>query len=100
MPLPHQISKDAGIHGTRARTHHQTLQRSETHGSVDASTLANRRQGTAIAQMASHEFQRIQVLAQQLRGTLGAILMIDPMESVAANSLLEPLIRTRVGGRR
>ena len=96
LTLSHQIGKDAGINGAGARAHHETLQRGKTHGRIHASTFANRRQRAAIPQVASHELQRIQILAQQLCRSLCAILMVDPMESVAANSLLEPLVRTRV----
>src|SRR5712692_2470214 len=100
LSLSHQVGKNARIHGARPGAHHETLQRGKTHRCVDASTLENRRQRTAIPQMASHEFQGIQVLAQQLCGTLCAILMIDPVESITANPLLEPIVRTGIRCRR
>src|SRR6266480_7139085 len=46
--------------------------------------------------MACHQFERVQVSAQKLCGTPRAILMIDPVKSVAANTVFEPLIRPRI----
>src|SRR5258708_39804116 len=87
LSLAYQISKNARIDGARPGAHHETFQRGKTHGCVYASTLANGRQRAAIPQMASHEFQGIRVLAQQLCGTLCAILIIDPLESLPPNPL-------------
>src|ERR1700674_1343941 len=50
--------------------------------------------------MASYEFQRVQIPAEELGGTLGAILVIDAVKSVPANALREPFERTGVDGGR
>ena len=49
--------------------------------------------------MAGHKLQRRQILAEQLRGALGAILMIDSVKSVAANSFRQPFIRSGIDER-
>ena len=46
--------------------------------------------------MASNKFQRWQILAEELRGALRAILMIDSVKAIPTNPLSEPFIRTRV----
>jgi len=50
--------------------------------------------------MAGHHFECLLVFLQELSGALSAITMIDAVESIAANAAFEPLIRTRINGRR
>src|SRR4029077_7462354 len=50
--------------------------------------------------MAGYELERLWIFPKQLPRTQRAVLMVDPMKSVAANAFLEPFIRTGIDGRR
>src|ERR1700676_3801686 len=50
--------------------------------------------------MAGYEFQRPQILSEELCGALSAILMIDSVKSIPTNPLCEPIIRTGIYSRR
>src|SRR5262249_35852384 len=91
--------KNSGVNRTRASAHHEAFERSKTHGGVDAAPFANRRQRTAVAQMTRHQFQRLQVLSQELRSTRRAIPMIDAVETITVNAAFVPFIRPWVEGR-
>ena len=52
----HQVREDAGIDGTRTCAHHQTVERSEAHGGVDALAAADRSERTTVAKVAGDEF--------------------------------------------
>src|SRR5438132_1311779 len=54
----------------------------------------------SVPQMACNQFQRRWIAVEQLSGASGAVLMIDAMKSVAADVVLEPLIRTGINCRR
>ena len=79
--------------------HHEAFERGKTHGRIDAAAFADRRQRAAIAEMASHQMLTVGA-AQQLLRAFCAVLMIDAVKSVAADSLLEPLVGTGIGFRR
>ena len=49
--------------------------------------------------MAGHEFQRQQILSEELRGALGAILVIDSVKSITTNPQGEPFIRAGIDSR-
>ena len=46
--------------------------------------------------MTTYNLERIQVFLDELGGASGTVLMIDAMETVSANSLFVPLVRTRI----
>jgi hypothetical protein len=56
--------------------------------------------GTAISQMTRNELQTIWTSSEQLRCPSRAVLMIDPVKAVPANSFLQPAIRPGIRGRR
>ena len=58
--------------------------------------MLDRGKRAAITQVAANQAQRLQISAQDLRGTVSTVLMADAMEAVAANPLFKPLIRTRI----
>src|ERR1700730_18203870 len=93
VTLAHQVGQNTRIDGSGPGAHHQALQWSESHGGVDAVTILNRCQRAAIPKMAGYTLERAESPTKQLSGALGAILMVDPVEAVAANSLRKPLVR-------
>src|ERR1700746_1651159 len=50
--------------------------------------------------MAGYQLQRQQILAEQLRGATRAVLMIDAVKAVAANSSRQPFVRAGIDERR
>src|SRR5436309_16063547 len=50
--------------------------------------------------MAGYEPESFQILFQESRGASGAILMVDSMKAVAANTFREPFVRTGIYRRR
>src|SRR5689334_18719608 len=96
--LAHQVGEDSGVERARSCAHHQSVKRSEAHGRVDAAAVANRSEGAAVSQMAGHKFQGIEFAAEKLGSTLRAILMIDSVKTVTANSLSEPFERAGIDG--
>jgi hypothetical protein len=89
-----------GIDGAGAGGHHQTFQRGETHGGVDAATIDDRSQRRARAKMAGNDPQVLHRLVEQLRGAVGAVGMGESMESIAADVVtLPPLLGHRIGRR-
>ena len=53
----HDVRDDRGVDRTRARAHHQALERREAHGRVDGLAVVHGRDRTAVAQMARDEAQ-------------------------------------------
>src|SRR6266536_2379698 len=92
LTLSQQVSEDAGIQRPRAGPHHEAVERSEAHRRIHAVTVANSRQRATIPEMASHEPQVVQVSAEQLRCSVGAVAMIDAVKSVAPNTLCKPFV--------
>src|SRR5580704_9247939 len=102
MLLPHQIREYSRIDGTRACAHHQAFERSEAHGGIDTLAIANGGQRTTISQVTIYEAERIRLATQQMSRAPRAILVIDAVKTVAADSRLEPIVRPRIncGGER
>src|SRR5262249_2292588 len=92
LMLAHEKGQNSGIDRARARSHHQPIQRSESHRRIYAAAVVNRCQRTSAPQVSGHEFERRWILAQRLSRASGTILMIDAMKSGAPNAALEPLI--------
>jgi hypothetical protein len=100
LSFPHEEGQNSRIDRARACTHHQAVERSESHRGIHAAAAANGRHRTAIAEMAGHQSERPGIFAEQTRGTVGAVLMVDAMESVAPNAALEPFIGSGIDSRR
>src|SRR5439155_16393948 len=77
-------------------SHHQSFKRCEAHRGVNAVTFANGRKRTTVAQVAGHQLERYETLVQEFCSALRAILVIDAVESVAANASTEPFVGTWV----
>src|SRR5579863_102038 len=96
MLLPHYVSEYPRIDGTGARPHHQPFERSEAHGGIDTLAIPNGGQRATIPQVATYEAERLSLAAHEMRGSPCAVLVIDAVKTVAANSCLEPIVRTRI----
>src|SRR5712692_3798923 len=58
--------------------------------------MTNGRQRAPVAEMTSDQPKRLQVSSENLSGALSAILVANSVKAVAADSVLEPLIRAAV----
>src|ERR1044072_9350443 len=92
----HQISKDAGINGAGAGAHHESVERSESHGGVDAFSAANCSKRAAVAKMTSNQLKIGQLFLENPSRALRTVLMIDTVKTEFSNSLLHPVIWTRI----
>ena len=96
---PDQIHQNAGIDGARARAHHDAFERRESHAGVHALAVRNRGDGRAVSEMADDQPRRIRGNLQQLGSAPRGVLNADAVESVAPDSLIEPLVRPGINVR-
>ena len=78
-----QMENDCRVDIARTRTHHQAFQRSQTHGSVNAFTVADSGNGTTVAQMAGDDVQLFNRFVQNFRGFLSHIEVAGAVRAVA-----------------
>src|SRR5262249_19210089 len=97
LPVFQQIKENAGIDRSRARSHHQSFKRRETHRGINADTIPDCRQGAAVAEMTNNDSQTRKILSHHLGAPLRAKLVIDPVESITMDTLsFVPLIGDRI----
>ena len=97
--LAQQVEDQPGVERPRARAHDHALERREAHRGVDAAAVADRGERAARAEVAGDQPQLVERPAEQVRGPVRRVLVVDAVEAVAAQPALEPLVRAGVGVR-
>ena len=96
VTFAHQICEDAGVNRAGSGSHHQSVKRSKSHGvsMLCPPRIAAREQPLPRWQVTSFSVGKI--FAEQLSGSSRAVLVIDSVEAVFADSLLHPFVRTGI----
>ena len=87
----HQVQDQTRINAARSGGHHQSLERREAHGGVDATPAFHRCKGSSCTEMGADQTQLRAVLVvpgPALGHLLCHMLVVDPVEAVAAQALL------------
>ncbi len=96
--LLHDGDQDAGIHVAAAGAHDDAFQRGQAHAGVHALAPVHGRDGGAVAQVAGHDLQPLDGLAQQGGRAVGHVAVAGAVEAVAAQAeLLAEVVGQAVG---
>ncbi len=82
-----QVENDRRVDVTGTSTHYQTFQRSQAHGGIHAFTVADCRNRTAVAQVASDDVDFFNRLVQYFRCFLSNIEVAGAVRAVAADAM-------------
>jgi len=82
-----QIEDDGGVQISGPGAHHETFQRGETHGGVDAAALLDGGDGGSVAQMAGDHVGVFRAAFHDLQGPAGHIAVGSAVEAIAADAV-------------